>query len=82
MSDFYVGEVRPFPYGFAPTGWAPCQGQLLPLKDNTALFALLGNRYGGDGVSTFALPKLDPLPAKSGTLQYCIALQGVFPPRP
>jgi microcystin-dependent protein len=82
MSDFFVGEVKAFPFGFAPRGWMPCQGQIVPIQANTALFSLIGATYGGDGKSTFALPTLDPLPAKPGTLQYCIAVQGNFPERP
>ena len=81
MSDCYLGEVRAFPFGFVPRGWTPCQGQLLRVDENPALAGLLGATYGGDGKSTFALPTLDPLPAERGTLQYCIAVQGYFPPR-
>jgi microcystin-dependent protein len=58
MSDQFLAEVRIFPFNFAPTGWAFCDGQLLPLSQNTALFALLGTYYGGDGKSTFALPNM------------------------
>lgn len=58
MSDPFVAEIRMFGFNFAPTGWAQCNGQLLPLSQNTALFALLGTFYGGDGKSTFALPNL------------------------
>jgi len=58
MADQYVGEIRIFPFNFPPTGWAFCNGQLLPISQNTALFALLGTYYGGDGKSTFALPNL------------------------
>jgi microcystin-dependent protein len=58
MSDQFVAEIRIFPFNFAPTGWALCDGQLLPLSQNTALFSLLGTVYGGDGKSTFALPNL------------------------
>jgi microcystin-dependent protein len=58
MSDPFVAEIRIFPFNFAPTGWAFCNGQLLPLSQNTALFSLLGTTYGGDGKSTFALPNL------------------------
>src|SRR3954447_22516664 len=58
MSNPFVAEVRAFPFFFAPTGWAFCDGQLLPISQNTALFALLGTYYGGDGKSTFALPNL------------------------
>lgn len=58
MSDPFVAEIRIFPFNFAPKGWAFCNGQLLPLSQNTALFSLLGTMYGGDGKSTFALPDL------------------------
>jgi microcystin-dependent protein len=56
MSDPFVAEVRIFPFNFAPKGWAFCDGQLLPISQNTALFSLLGTTYGGDGKTTFALP--------------------------
>ena len=56
--DPFVAEIRIFPFNFAPKGWAFCDGQLLPLSQNTALFSLLGTTYGGDGKSTFALPNL------------------------
>jgi len=58
MSDPFVAEIRIFPFNFAPRGWAFCQGQLLPISQNTALFSLLGTTYGGDGKSIFALPNL------------------------
>ena len=58
MADPFVAEIRIFPFNFAPTGWAQCNGQLLPISQNTALFSLLGTYYGGDGKSTFALPDL------------------------
>jgi microcystin-dependent protein len=58
MADPFVAEIRPFAFNFAPTGWAQCDGQLLPISQNTALFSLLGTFYGGDGKSTFALPNL------------------------
>jgi microcystin-dependent protein len=58
MSDQFLAEIRAFPFNFAPTQWATCNGQLLPLSQNTALFALLGTNYGGDGIRTFALPNL------------------------
>lgn len=56
--DPFVAEIRIFPFNFAPTGWAWCDGQLLPLSQNTALFSLLGTTYGGNGKSNFALPDL------------------------
>jgi microcystin-dependent protein len=58
MADPFVAEIRIFPFNFAPKGWAWCDGQLMPLSQNTALFSLLGTTYGGDGKSTFALPDL------------------------
>lgn len=58
MSDQFVAEIRMFGFNFPPTGWAFCNGQLLPISQNTALFSLLGTFYGGDGKSTFALPDL------------------------
>src|SRR3954470_13084596 len=58
MSDPFVAEIRMFGFNFAPTGWAQCNGQLLPISQNTALFSLLGTMYGGDGKSTFGLPDL------------------------
>lgn len=58
MSDQFVAEIRIFPFNFAPTGWALCNGQLLPLSQNTALFSLLGTTYGGNGKSNFALPNM------------------------
>ena len=59
MVDPYVGEIRVFGFDFAPRGWAQCNGQLLPLSQNTALFSLLGTMYGGDGRSSFALPDFE-----------------------
>ena len=58
MADPFVAEIRIFPFNFAPRGWAWCNGQILPLSQNTALFSLLGTTYGGDGKSNFALPDL------------------------
>jgi microcystin-dependent protein len=58
MSDPFIGEIRLFPFDFAPRGWAWCHGQLLPISQHTALFALIGTIYGGDGRTTFALPDL------------------------
>ncbi|HEV2840318.1 MAG TPA: tail fiber protein [Chthoniobacterales bacterium] len=58
MSSPFVAEIRIFGFNFAPTGWAQCNGQILPISQNTALFSLLGTTYGGNGQSTFALPDL------------------------
>ena len=69
MTDQFVGEIRMFAGNFAPNGWAMCNGQVLPISQNTALFSLLGTMYGGNGQSTFALPNLQgsaPLDKGSG----------------
>jgi microcystin-dependent protein len=69
MSDAYIGEIRIVPYNFDPANWMRCDGQLLSISQNTALFSLIGTYYGGDGRSTFALPDLRdrmPLAASQG----------------
>ena len=81
MADPFVAEIRIFPFNFAPKGWAFCNGQLIPISQNTALFALLGTFYGGDGKSTFALPDLQgstPLHQGQGQglSEYVIGQQG------
>lgn len=58
MSECYIGEIRMVSFNYAPRGWALCNGQTLPINQNQALFALLGTRFGGDGVTTFRLPDL------------------------
>ncbi len=58
MSDPFLGEIRIFSFNFPPKGWALCDGQLLPINQNQALFAILGTTYGGDGRTNFALPNL------------------------
>ena len=70
MTDPFLGEIRPVGFNFAPQGWALCNGQMLPIAQNTALFSLLGTNYGGDGRSTFALPNLQgrfPVHANNGS---------------
>jgi microcystin-dependent protein len=69
MSQPFLGQIALFPYTFAPRGWALCQGQLLSISQNTALFSLLGTMYGGNGQTTFALPDLQgrvPISAGQG----------------
>src|SRR5690348_2947616 len=69
MSDPFVAEIRIFAGNFAPKGWAFCNGQIMPISQNTALFSLLGTTYGGDGKSTFALPNMQgaaPMQAGQG----------------
>ncbi len=58
VSEPFLGEIRLFPYNFAPQGWAFCNGQIMAIAQNTALFSLLGTTYGGNGTSNFALPDL------------------------
>lgn len=76
--DVFIGQIELFPYQFAPREWASCEGQMLSIEQNTALFSLLGTTFGGDGTRTFALPDLrEKTPIKG--LTYCIALSGVYP---
>jgi microcystin-dependent protein len=104
----FIAEIRLFAGNFAPRGWAFCEGQLLSIAHNQALFSLLGTMYGGDGRTTFGLPDLrgrvpvhptatNRIGQRSGgidvsvghdakttatlSLNYVIALQGIFPPR-
>ena len=79
--ESFIGTVQPFAGDFAPRGWAACNGQLLPIAQNAALFSILKNRYGGDGRTTFALPKIAPLKADKGTVQYIICIHGLMTPR-
>lgn len=58
MAEAFVGEIQLFAFGFTPKGWAACNGQLLPISQNAALFSLLGTNYGGNGTTSFALPNL------------------------
>src|SRR5512143_3908889 len=68
MSNPFIGEIRMFGGNFAPAGWAFCDGSLLPISENDALFTLIGTTYGGDGQTTFALPDLrGRLPVHMGT---------------
>jgi microcystin-dependent protein len=79
--DALIGTVMLFPYNFAPSGWMLCNGQVLTITQYQALFALIGATYGGDGRTTFAVPNLNgaqPLP----TINYYIAVTGIFPSRP
>jgi hypothetical protein len=76
----FLGEIQTFAFNFCPLGWAPLNGQLLLISQYAALYSLLGTTYGGDGITTFAVPKWGPIfTANGGTLLPCIALQGVFP---
>lgn len=76
----YIGQLELFPYGFTPYRWALCDGRLLSINDNEALFSLIGTRFGGDGVTTFAVPDLSNA-AIGPYNHYYIALQGEYPSR-
>jgi microcystin-dependent protein len=82
-SDAFLGEIDTFAFTFCPAGWAPLNGQLLPISTNAALFSLLGTTYGGDGRTTFALPKGRPVftLTEGAPVIQCIAVNGIFPPR-
>lgn len=69
MADPFIGEIRPFAFTYAPYGWATCDGQIMQIRQNSALFAVIGASFGGDGNTTFALPNLQgraPMNAGSG----------------
>lgn len=79
-----LGEIRIFAGSFAPENWLFCQGQILPINQNQALFSLLGTTYGGNGTQNFALPNLPPLAEIEGApnnLQYIICVSGYYPVR-
>jgi microcystin-dependent protein len=79
MANPYVAEIRVFPFNFAPRGWASCDGQLMPISQNTALFSLVGVNYGGDGKSNFGLPNLQgnmPVGYGQGLSYYNIGQSG------
>ncbi len=81
MDNPFISQIALFPFNFAPQGWSTCEGQLLPISQNTALFSLLGTTFGGNGVDTFALPNLRGK-APADNLTYYIAVQGIYPSRP
>ena len=81
MDTPFVGSIVLVAFSYAPEGWAFCNGQLLSINQNTALFSLLGTTYGGDGKTNFALPSLNAGALQSG-LNYMIALNGIYPSRP
>lgn len=78
----FLGMIAYFGFTFTPRGWHECDGTLLPISQYTALFALLGPKFGGDGRTNFALPKITPMKTETGdTVKAYIALEGIFPPR-
>ena len=79
MLDATLCEIRVFAGGFEPKGWKFCDGSMLSIAQNSALFSLLGNRFGGDGRTNFALPNLVH---PNQDLKYVICIIGMYPPRP
>lgn len=79
--DYYLGTIELYAFNFAPKGWEACEGQLLPISSHQSLFALIGTTFGGDGITTFALPNLKGKGPEKG-MHYCIAIDGEWPPRP
>lgn len=77
MDFYYLGTLMAFPYSFVPRDWAPCNGQLISIQSNTALYSLLGTMYGGDGTKTFALPRLNA--ASVGMNAFATMGQGAGP---
>lgn len=80
MDNYFIGQIELFPYTYEPKGWALCDGRLLAITDFMALFSLIGNKYGGDARTTFALPNMkgtEPLPNTG----YYMALEGIYPQR-
>jgi microcystin-dependent protein len=75
--DPYVGQIQTFAFNYAPLGWAPCDGQLLQIQQNSSLFQAIGTTYGGNGTTDFALPNIAPLNPEGPS--YYIALDGIFP---
>lgn len=79
MDEGFMGEIKLVGFSYDPTCWAACDGRKIAIRDNQALFALIGCNFGGDGVNNFQLPKLDA-PMKG--LHYIICTQGLWPARP
>jgi len=76
-----IGEIRLFTYNFVPMGWLRCDGTIVSITEYQTLYALLMTRYGGDGMTNFALPDLTGAEPDPNTM-YCIAWEGIFPTRP
>ncbi len=79
--DPYLGQINQFAFFFTPQGWIECAGQTLNISTYSALYALLGTTFGGNGTSTFCLPNLTNASLFSGNMKYYIAIQGIFPQR-
>lgn len=78
--DYYLGEIELFPYSFVPMGWLLCNGTTLNIVQNSALYSLIGNKFGGNGTTTFALPNLLNDSPVAG-MSYYICISGIYPIR-
>ncbi len=78
--DYFLGQIELFPYSFAPMGWLLCNGAILQIQQNTALYSLIGTKFGGNGTTTFALPNLQGAEPTPGTGFY-ICVSGIYPTR-
>jgi microcystin-dependent protein len=74
----FIGQIEIFPSNFTSVGWIPCNGGVVPIKKNVPLFSLIGNKFGGDGFSNFAVPDFRDVPADMGKAYYIAAL-GIYP---
>jgi microcystin-dependent protein len=80
--SFYLGQIELFAFNFAPAGWAPCNGQIMPIMQNQALFSLIATTYGGNGETTFALPNMHPVsPSGPHYFIFINAQAATFPQR-
>ena len=78
--DYYLGEIELFPFGFAPMGWMLCNGTIMQIMQNQALYSLIGIKFGGNGTSTFALPNMTNDTPAFG-MNYYICVSGIYPSR-
>lgn len=79
--DYLMGQIQLFPYNFIPVGWLPCNGATYQMQQYTALYSLIGTKFGGDGKTTFAVPNMqgaEPIPG----MAYAICCEGLYPQRP
>ncbi len=78
--DYLIGQIEMFPYNFVPMGWMACEGQILQIQQNSALYSLLGTQFGGNGTTNFALPDLRNANANP-LCKYYICTMGIYPSR-
>lgn len=79
MDEILIGNIMCFAFNFVPYGWLECNGQALLVRENPALFSLIGNTFGGDGVNLFLLPNMSGASRQNGFMKFYIATDGVYP---